>query len=315
MKRALAKVVPSQALHRQTEKLFYFVEIANLGSMQAAARKLGVTAPSLSQAMKVLEEAMGADLFHRTRRGVSLTEPGERLLEFCARFYRELDDIQHGIRRPSETTTHRIRVGTFQSIALYFWPKVLDALAGDARVSLSIKTARSSVILERLIQRELDMALTVDSVRHAHLVRRELYRDRYGFYIASRPPQGQKMLRRRDVAAQAVLYIPDAVDESGRTLQQHLRCSDLAFRDEMELDAFEVIGELTRLGHGVGILPTKVASIFGHALEPVHIEGTPEPYFGPHRFFLSYRDDLDLPQSAVDLVVAACHRAVETMHL
>ncbi|MBK8012639.1 MAG: hypothetical protein IPK13_14910 [Deltaproteobacteria bacterium] len=126
---------------------------------------------------------------------------------------------------------------------------------------------------------------------------------------------GLRVLRRHDATAKAVLYIPDAVDESGRTLQQHLRCMDLAFRDEMELDAFEVIGELTRLGHGVGVLPTKVAMAFGEALELVRIEGTVEPLFGPHRFFLSYRDDLDLPQSAVDLVVQACQTAVEKLHL
>ncbi|MBZ0116403.1 MAG: LysR family transcriptional regulator, partial [Sandaracinaceae bacterium] len=53
--------------------LSYFQKVAELGSFTAAARALHVSQPSLSVAIRKLEDAIGAPLMHRGRRGVSLT--------------------------------------------------------------------------------------------------------------------------------------------------------------------------------------------------------------------------------------------------
>jgi len=57
--------------------LRYFARIAELGSFTAAARELRVSQPSLSVAVRKLEEALGAPLLHRSRQGVTLTRAGE----------------------------------------------------------------------------------------------------------------------------------------------------------------------------------------------------------------------------------------------
>jgi DNA-binding transcriptional LysR family regulator len=60
--------------------LVMFLTVAELRGFRAAARRLGVTPSAVSQAIRSLEERVGAPLFSRTTRSVGLTEAGERLL-------------------------------------------------------------------------------------------------------------------------------------------------------------------------------------------------------------------------------------------
>ena len=71
--------------------LRYFAEVADRGSFTAAARALHISQPSLSVAVKKLEEALGATLLHRSRQGVSLTRAGEILLEHVRQADRTLE--------------------------------------------------------------------------------------------------------------------------------------------------------------------------------------------------------------------------------
>ena len=61
--------------------LRYFVQIAELGSITAAAQRLRVAQPSLTRHMHKLEEDLGVALFVRAHRGVVLTAAGHSLLE------------------------------------------------------------------------------------------------------------------------------------------------------------------------------------------------------------------------------------------
>jgi putative choline sulfate-utilization transcription factor len=63
------------------QALTVFESAARLASFTAAARELGSTQPAVSQRVVQLEEALGAPLFERGHRGVTLTEDGERLFE------------------------------------------------------------------------------------------------------------------------------------------------------------------------------------------------------------------------------------------
>ncbi len=72
-------------------QLQIFHAIAQEGSINAAARKLGITSPSVSQALKLLEQSMDMPLFWRSTRWVQLTEAGARLLTQTEPLMRELD--------------------------------------------------------------------------------------------------------------------------------------------------------------------------------------------------------------------------------
>src|SRR6202042_3768507 len=74
-----------------THRLKYFLRIAEEGSISRAAAVLGIAQPALSRQIRLLEEDLGITLFHRTRRGVHLTEEGERLRSSTAAPLRQLE--------------------------------------------------------------------------------------------------------------------------------------------------------------------------------------------------------------------------------
>lgn len=72
------------------QQLKYVIEIADSGSVNAASKNLYVSQPSLSGAVKSLEEEIGFELFRRSNRGVTVTAEGEEFLNYarqvCAQY-------------------------------------------------------------------------------------------------------------------------------------------------------------------------------------------------------------------------------------
>ena len=64
-------------------QLRYAITVANSSSMNEAARKLYISQPSLSSAIKELEEEIGVELFRRTNRGISVTPEGEEFMGYA----------------------------------------------------------------------------------------------------------------------------------------------------------------------------------------------------------------------------------------
>jgi DNA-binding transcriptional LysR family regulator len=60
-----------------------FIAVAELSSISAAAKKLGITQTGATQRIKSLEQSLGVTLFTRSRSGMRLTEEGRRLLRYC----------------------------------------------------------------------------------------------------------------------------------------------------------------------------------------------------------------------------------------
>ncbi|MDM0084714.1 LysR family transcriptional regulator [Variovorax sp. J31P179] len=83
----------------QLKQLEEFIAVVQAGSLRSAARKLGVTQPSLTKAIQRLEEDVGSPLFVRTGQGVSLTEFGSVLLPHA-------EAIQAELQRANEELGH-----------------------------------------------------------------------------------------------------------------------------------------------------------------------------------------------------------------
>src|SRR5471030_1794834 len=73
--------LPRQDRLPPMQAMSMFESAARLASFTAAARELGSTQPAVSQRVVQLEETLGAALFERGHRGVTLTEDGARLFE------------------------------------------------------------------------------------------------------------------------------------------------------------------------------------------------------------------------------------------
>ncbi len=295
-----------------TEKLMYFFEVANSGSFQACSRRLGLTASTLSYNVTSLEKVLNKSLFQRSKSGITLTKEGTLLWNFCQQYFKELEKIENNITNSKFADIINLRVGTFQSIALYFFPLLLDSLKTAPNISVNLTTDRSSDILELLVRKKIDLALTVETFKQSDLIRHEIYKDEYALYASKKFKE--RKFSKENIRNYSIIYIPDAIDQNKITLREHLRRKNLTFKEEFELDSFEVCAEFVSRGMGIGVLPTKVANRFKSQIKPIRINKEKTTYFGSHRFFLSYRKDLDLPNKLIMKIIKLADNAAKKMN-
>ena len=116
----------------ETRELRYFVAVAEESHVGRAAERLGMAQPPLSRAIAQLERRLGADLFVRTPRGVTLTSAGETLLSEGRAALAAVDAAERrtrrtvgGAGRPSVVLT--AKAGSSSELML----KLLDAFAAE----------------------------------------------------------------------------------------------------------------------------------------------------------------------------------------
>jgi DNA-binding transcriptional LysR family regulator len=140
--------------------LRYFLAVAELGSFSKAAAKTNVTQPTLSVGIAKLESEVGARLFERTTRRVSLTPAGSRFLVHARRISQE---YEAALREVSEAPQlKRVRAGVLSTIPARDLERVVAHHAKHAGgEALEILDSTERDIANRLSDGRLDCAITI----------------------------------------------------------------------------------------------------------------------------------------------------------
>ncbi len=150
------------------EEMAVFVAVADLGGFAAAARALGLSAPTVTRAIAALEEQVGIELFVRTTRFVRLTESGERYLQDCRRILQELDDAE-----ASAAGAHReVRGALVVAAPIVFGQRLLMPLLVDFLQAHPGVTARA-LLVDRpvhLSEEGIDCAVRMGELPDSSLV-------------------------------------------------------------------------------------------------------------------------------------------------
>jgi len=135
-----------------------FVTGFELGSFARAADRLGRSQSAVSTQLRKLEEQVGQPLVRKSGRGLVLTLAGESLLGYAKRIL-ELNDAAIEVIRGSEMQGW-VRLGLPQDLAESWLPAVLKRFTqAHPRVRTEVQVDRSSEMIEKVIQGELDVAL------------------------------------------------------------------------------------------------------------------------------------------------------------
>lgn len=117
-----------------------FVAIAESGSISAAARRLGLSKSVVSERLSELERGLGAVLFHRTTRKLSLTEDGAAFFERAVRIVREVDDAAAEVSERRGTLTGPMRLSAPVTFGrLHLGPALYPFLARHPGIALTLE--------------------------------------------------------------------------------------------------------------------------------------------------------------------------------
>ena len=154
----------------ELHQLRYFLAVAETGGFVRAARRCGVTQPSLSQQIRKLEGELRVTLFDRSSRGAVPTEAGHALLPRAQRILAEVRETMTGVREDVEAGRGPLSVGAIPTIAPYLMPPVLSRFLRDyPDCELTVREDLTERLIEAVVDHELDAAVMSTPVDHPAL--------------------------------------------------------------------------------------------------------------------------------------------------
>ena len=103
-----------------------FVAIVDSGSITAAARKLYLSQPALSQRLKQIEEQLGCQLIDRSGKPLQLTQAGQIYYEWARRTLDDAERMERDINAVSNSSVRRLMVGTSFSRSSSILPDIIE---------------------------------------------------------------------------------------------------------------------------------------------------------------------------------------------
>ena len=146
-----------------------FIAVAECGSMNTAAKELFLSQPTISQAIRELEEYYGTRLFDRLSRRLHITPAGQELLNHAYPLVSQFDQLEHHMLEGSKKDI--IRIGSTITVGSCLTSNILNDFQ-DALPDTETYTfiANTHIIEEKLLRSELNIALVVGEIHHPGLV-------------------------------------------------------------------------------------------------------------------------------------------------
>ncbi len=252
-----------------------FLEVAQLRSFSRAAEKLGYSQAAVTIQIKHLESELGARLFDRIGKQVTLTHQGVIFTEHANRLITDLAQAKTALSEPSELTG-RLCIGTIESICASIFPGLLKEYHRlYPKVSVSIITDSPDKLLDMMNRNALDVVYFLDKKMYdPKWIKALEVPDQVIFVTGSGSPLANASLPLEDMIRQP--FILTEKDASYRfLLEQYLASENLEIHPFLEIGSTEFIVRLLCDSQGVSFLPefTVRRGIEKGLLAPVHVPG------------------------------------------
>jgi DNA-binding transcriptional LysR family regulator len=244
--------------------LRYFLAVAETLHFGRAAKKLGMAQPPLSQQIRRLEELLGARLFERTTRGVTLTPAGAVLRERAISGMARLADDLEQTRRVARGEEGTLTVGFSGSVMFTELPMAIQAYRrAHPRVEVKLREMWTSDQLAALTDGSIDVGFLRDGELRPELTITPLLREPFRLALPT-----DHVLRRQRVVAPASFegepFVLFARHMGNLAFDRTMRCClDAGFQPEIAQEApqFPTLIRLVAAGVGISLVPACVATI------------------------------------------------------
>ena len=143
------------------KQLHYFTTVVEEKTVTAAAEKLHMTQPPLTMQLHALESELGCKLFERKGRTLSLTDAGQHMYRRALEIIGMCDNAQREMKDYRNGTVGTLRIGVISSVQGTLFTKILKEYHDRyPNIKISVFSANTYQLLEKLQNREIDTAIT-----------------------------------------------------------------------------------------------------------------------------------------------------------
>lgn len=145
-----------------------FLAVSRTGNITRAAQQLHISQPALSRRIVELEEDVGAPLFERTNRRLTLTDRGMRFEAHAREMLEVYERMKRDMAEAPEALTGKVRLGCVESsVAEFAYDVVSRMRAEHPKVTFELYSADGDDIRAGLDQDRLDLGILLEPVESA----------------------------------------------------------------------------------------------------------------------------------------------------
>lgn len=235
-------------------------EVAQRGTIAAAAESLGYTASAVSQQLSALEKSTGVAVLERVGRNVRLTDAGRELVRHAADLLAGMEAAQAAVEQVTSAVRGELQITIFESVASTLLPQLLIRMAVEhPDLQLRTKQCEPDVAMEALALGEIDLAFAIDyrhapAPRRTDIVRHTLMEDRFHVLVPDNDPIQRTTVSLAELHDRA--FIASPLDMScGRCVA--MACRDAGFEPNVvhQLDDYPTTLHLVGAGQGIALVP------------------------------------------------------------
>lgn len=242
-------------IHLQT-----FIAVVEAGSYSAAAERLHMSQPAVSQHIRSLESQFeDVRLFRRVGQQMRLTHAGEELVDMAREIIALATRADEHMRSLRGQVTGRVVVGCTSSSGEQLLPPLLAAFhAKFPAIAITVQQAPLETLLEWMAEQEVQILLTEEQQRRRGWESQLLGMER----LALLAPRGHILLQQEQVPPGMLREIPLVLPRSGtpmrRTIEDGLRRRGVGSTDmtvALEADGISLMIQAVRSGVGLAFIP------------------------------------------------------------
>ena len=158
------------SLHLVPRSLQYIEQVAQLGSIQAASRNIGISASAIHRQIKSIEDDLGEVLFERDGKGMTLTPAGRLILDVARDWRLDNARLWTAIQADRGVEHGHIRIAAMDSMVNGFVLKMVQEIARlYPRVYVDIQITSPDSAAKGLVEGEFDLAAVANVAPHDNL--------------------------------------------------------------------------------------------------------------------------------------------------
>ncbi|ODJ56590.1 LysR family transcriptional regulator [Brochothrix thermosphacta] len=273
--------------------LHYFLTLCEELHFSEAAFKIGISQPTLSQQIRVLEGEVGVPLFDRLGKKTVQTEAGLILQRYAIKAIKELENAQTAIDDLKDAYSGTLRVAVLPSDLDYHLTELLVPFHRDFP-SVHIEVIPSIDIPNKVLLNEVDIGLALVEPAHSQLTARPIFKESYCLFVSKKSHLAtRKKIEISELADIPLILYPKGF--YGRDLIDRW-CLTQGIRVEpiMAPGSSTAIFQLIEAGVGASIQPHKLIEAFEDKdMIAIPIEDAPQ-----RSLAIIYRNDRYLSKAA-----------------
>jgi len=238
--------------------LRYIVTLARERHFGRAAEKCHVSQPTLSVALKKVEQRIGALLFERSSSEVRLTPLGEQVAAQAERVLEEATKLDEIAQQGKDPLVGPLRLGAIYTIAPYLLPRLIPALNRRAPQMPLYLQENFTVRLAELLRRgELDVAVLALPFAEPGIVTRAVYDEPFRVAApAGHPLAGEKKVKSERLTAEHLLLLGQGNCFRDQVVQACPHLSEPGgLEGALEGSSLETVRHMVASGAGVSVVP------------------------------------------------------------